>query len=65
MRQGIRKIMPLAGLCLVLLTTGAIAQGQGPQKDVFKGKLFALNYDRAKKSLAEALADLRQKESNL
>jgi len=43
MRQGIRKLMPLAGLCLVLLSTGAIAQGQGPQKDVFKGKLFAPN----------------------
>ncbi len=43
MRQGIRNIMPLAGLCLVLFTTGAIAQGQGPQKDVFKGKLFAPN----------------------
>ena len=43
MRQGIRKLMPLAGLCLVLLTMGAVAQGQGPQKDVFKGKLFAPN----------------------
>ena len=35
--------MPLAGLCFVLLSTGALAQGQGPQKDVFKGKLFAPN----------------------
>jgi Spy/CpxP family protein refolding chaperone len=43
MRQGIRKIMPLAGLCFVLLSTDALAQGQGPQKDVFKGKLFAPN----------------------
>ena len=41
MRHGIRMIMPLAALCLVLSSTGAMAQG--PQKDVFKGKLFAPN----------------------
>lgn len=43
MRHGIRMIMPLAALCLVLSSTSAMAQGQGPQKDVFKGKLFAPN----------------------
>ena len=43
MRQAIRKLMPLSALCLVLLSAGAMAQGQGPQKDVFKGKLFAPN----------------------
>jgi len=41
MRHGIRMIMPLAALCLVLSSTGAMAQA--PQKDVFKGKLFAPN----------------------
>ena len=43
MRHGINNLMPLAGLCLVLMGSGAMAQGQGPQKDVFKGKLFAPN----------------------
>lgn len=43
MRQGIKKILPLAGMCLVLLSTLATAQGQGQQKDVFRGKLFAPN----------------------
>ena len=43
MRQGIRKFLPLAGLSFILLTSVASAQGQGPQKDPFKGKLFAPN----------------------
>jgi len=43
MRQGIKKLMLLAGICFVLSTSVAMAQGQGPQKDVFKGKLFAPN----------------------
>ena len=43
MRQGIRKLIPLAGVCLVLLASVAVAQGQGKQKDPFKGKLFAPN----------------------
>ena len=32
-----------SGVCLFLFTTVATAQGQGPQRDVFKGKLFAPN----------------------
>ncbi|MDH3989047.1 MAG: hypothetical protein OEV34_07960 [Gammaproteobacteria bacterium] len=43
MRQGIRRYLTLAGLSLILLTSVASAQGQGPQKDPFKGKLFAPN----------------------
>ena len=43
MRQGVRRILPMAGLCLVLATAGAIAQQPGPQKDPFQGKLFAPN----------------------
>ena len=43
MRQGIRSYLTLAGLGLILLTSVASAQGQGPQKDPFKGKLFAPN----------------------
>ncbi len=35
--------MPLAGVFLFLLTSVAAAQGQGNQKDVFKGKLFPPN----------------------
>ena len=35
--------MPLAGICLLLLTSVAAGQGQGGQKDVFKGKLFPPN----------------------
>ena len=43
MRQGIRRYLTLAGLSLILLTSVASAQGPGPQKDPFKGKLFAPN----------------------
>ena len=43
MRQGLKKILPLAGICLVLFATAASAQGQGAAKDVFRGKLFAPN----------------------
>jgi len=43
MKQGIRKILPLAGICLILFTSAASAQGQGAPKDVFKGKLFPPN----------------------
>ena len=41
MRQGIKSSLTLLGVCLVLLTTAANAQGIGQQKDVFQGKLFA------------------------
>ena len=43
MRHEIKMLMALAGICLFLLTSVAAAQGQGIQKDVFKGKLFAPN----------------------
>ena len=43
MKQGIRRYLTLAGLSLILLTSVASAQGPGPQKDPFKGKLFAPN----------------------
>ncbi|MDH3440010.1 MAG: hypothetical protein OEM63_04605 [Gammaproteobacteria bacterium] len=43
MRQGIKKSRLLAGLCVVFIATAAFAQGQGPQRDVFKGKLFPPN----------------------
>lgn len=38
MKQSTRKILPIIGIGLLLLT--AVAQGQGAQRDVFKGKLF-------------------------
>jgi hypothetical protein len=41
MRNGNRKLAPLAGICLIVLASVASAQGQGPQKEPFKGKLFA------------------------
>lgn len=43
MRQGIKKLLPLAGICLFLFTTIASAQGRGMPKDVFKGRLFPPN----------------------
>ena len=43
MKHGIKNLMPLAGVFLFLLTSVAAAQGQGNQKDVFKGKLFPPN----------------------
>jgi len=43
MKQGIGKILSLAGICLILFTSAALAQGQGAPKDVFKGKLFPPN----------------------
>lgn len=39
-----RKILPLMSVVLMLVASGAMAQGMGEQqKDVFKGKLFAPN----------------------
>jgi Spy/CpxP family protein refolding chaperone len=43
MRHGNRKIRRLAALVLLILAGSAWAQGQGPQKDPFRGKLFAPN----------------------
>jgi len=43
MRNGIKTLLPLAGICLVLIGSAAVAQGQGAPKDVFKGKLFPPN----------------------
>ena len=43
MRQGIKRLLPLAGICVILLAPQAFAQGQGQQKDPFQGKLFAPN----------------------
>ena len=43
MREGLKKTLPLAGICLVLFAATASAQGQGAPKDVFKGKLFPPN----------------------
>ena len=43
MRKGIKRLLPLAGLYLVLFVSAASAQGQGAPKDVFKGKLFPPN----------------------
>ena len=43
MRQGMRRILPMAGLCLVLAAAGTYAQQPGPQRDPFQGKLFAPN----------------------
>ncbi len=43
MSKGIKRLLPLAGICLVLFTAAASAQGQGARADVFKGKLFPPN----------------------
>ena len=43
MSNGIKRLLPLAGICLVIFTSAASAQGQGGQADVFKGKLFPPN----------------------
>ena len=43
MRQGLKRILPLTGLCLVLAAAGTFAQQPGPQRDPFQGKLFAPN----------------------
>lgn len=43
MRHGIGKILPFAGICLILFASSTSAQGQGAPKDVFKGKLFPPN----------------------
>ena len=42
MKKEIAKLVSIAGICLVLATS-AFGQGQGAQRDVFKGKLFAPN----------------------
>jgi hypothetical protein len=41
MSKGIKRLLPLAGICLILFTSAASAQGA--QADVFKGKLFPPN----------------------
>lgn len=43
MRQGIKKSLPLAAICVFLLASVASAQGPGKGRDVFKGKLFPPN----------------------
>ena len=43
MKQGIKNLLPLAGICLILIASAVSAQGQGAPKDVFKGKLFPPN----------------------
>lgn len=43
MRHGNNPLRSVAVLLLLLLASFAAAQGQGQQKDVFKGKLFAPN----------------------
>ena len=43
MRQGMKKLLPLAGVSLLLFAATASAQRPGPQKDPFQGKLFAPN----------------------
>ena len=43
MCNGIKGLLPLAGICLVLFSAIGAAQGQGAQADVFKGKLFPPN----------------------
>lgn len=44
MRKGMKLLLPVFGIALVLLTSGAWAQGMGqPERDVFKGKLFPPN----------------------
>ena len=43
MRQGMSRILPLTGLCLLLATAGTYAQQPGQQRDPFQGKLFAPN----------------------
>ena len=44
MSKEIRKTLPMMGVMLMLVASGALAQGMGQQqKDVFKGKLFAPN----------------------
>lgn len=43
MRQGNRKFAAIAAVCLLVLSGAVPAQGQGPQKDPFQGKLFAPN----------------------
>ena len=40
MSKGIKRLLPLAGICLILFASAASAQGQA---DVFKGKLFPPN----------------------
>ena len=43
MRQILYSFLPLAGICLILLTLDASAQQPGGGKDPFRGKLFAPN----------------------
>lgn len=43
MSKAIKRLLPLAGICLVLFASAASAQAQGAQVDVFKGKLFPPN----------------------
>lgn len=44
MRKGFDSLLPLAAVTMMLLVSGAWAQGMGQQdRDVFKGKLFPPN----------------------
>ena len=43
MKQGLNRLIPLAGLCLLLACATAGAQGKIPKDDPFQGKLFAPN----------------------
>ena len=43
MKQGLERLIPLAGLCLLLASATAGAQGKLPKDDPFQGKLFAPN----------------------
>ena len=43
MSKGIKRLLPVAGICLVLFASATSAQAQGAQADVFKGKLFPPN----------------------
>lgn len=43
MIQGKKCVLSVAGMLLFFLATSAMAQGSGPQNDVFKGKLFPPN----------------------
>ena len=43
MKQGLNRLIPLAGLCLLIASVNAGAQGKIPKDDPFQGKLFAPN----------------------
>ena len=43
MKQGLNRLILLAGLCLLIASANAGAQGKIPKDDPFQGKLFAPN----------------------